>query len=492
MSVIKRHKTALKRNNLSLPIRTALSKGLLTKKLSVFDYGCGQGDDIRHLTSIGYQCAGWDPYFSPKKPSSGNFDFVNLGFVLNTIEDRDERSKTLVNADAYAKKVLLVSCMLTTSNSDKLVRPYKDGFLTSSGTFQKYYGQSELKNYVEGVVNELSYAVGPGIFAVIKDPELLEEFEYIRCQTPANTTLKQIHYLKTNPNKFEKTQAQLVSEYVSHKNIIHEFIKRHARAPDISEFAILAEKTINQKLFKFTVERIQETIEPSEFERLALNVKQQLLINFCMRKFYSMRTTFPLSYSLKKDIRFLFQSQKNLRQKADSLLLQLGQKDVMQTEIEAAIQKELGVSIDQKFIFHQSKLPYLSLRLKLLVSLANLLSGDDDECEIYQIHDINQKVTKLYFYDYATSAAPKLQRRVKVTFSDNNTIYTNYSEKKDIRIMLLKTPFMQRHDPNFEKQKQFENAIISSTNMLENWRSWSVSELYGELSKNHIEIPRYH
>ncbi len=47
---IARYKTAISRTDLSRPIKTALSDGILSPGVGVFDYGCGRGDDL--LTSF--------------------------------------------------------------------------------------------------------------------------------------------------------------------------------------------------------------------------------------------------------------------------------------------------------------------------------------------------------------------------------------------------------------------------------------------------------
>jgi hypothetical protein len=48
---IARHRTAIGRPELSRPLRLALQDGLLTAETSVFDYGCGRGDDLQRLRS---------------------------------------------------------------------------------------------------------------------------------------------------------------------------------------------------------------------------------------------------------------------------------------------------------------------------------------------------------------------------------------------------------------------------------------------------------
>jgi hypothetical protein len=59
--VVERHKTAMTRYDLSKPIKSLLEYGMLKAGTTIFDYGCGQGSDVRDLQALGHQAEGWDP-----------------------------------------------------------------------------------------------------------------------------------------------------------------------------------------------------------------------------------------------------------------------------------------------------------------------------------------------------------------------------------------------------------------------------------------------
>lgn len=59
---VSRHKTAIIRGDLSQPMQLMLQLGMVTSERSVFDYGCGQGEDVAALASQGYEAFGWDPH----------------------------------------------------------------------------------------------------------------------------------------------------------------------------------------------------------------------------------------------------------------------------------------------------------------------------------------------------------------------------------------------------------------------------------------------
>src|SRR5438874_2377314 len=125
---VRRHKTAIRRVALSRPIRLAHNAGLIAPNTSVFDYGCGKGDDIAMLVAAGITCSGWDPVHRPHvEPVKA--DVVNLGYVINVIEDADERAKVLRHAWSLAQRVLLVSARLDVEVRATAHCEFKDGYL---------------------------------------------------------------------------------------------------------------------------------------------------------------------------------------------------------------------------------------------------------------------------------------------------------------------------------------------------------------------------
>ncbi|WP_128645422.1 DNA phosphorothioation-associated putative methyltransferase [Rhodococcus sp. BS-15] len=105
---VARHRTAMARTALSRPVETALADQILTTGMSFFDYGCGRGDDLRGLSALGYRASGWDPGHRPEAVRS-SADVVNLGFVVNVIENPAERLETVRSAWGLARRVLIVS-----------------------------------------------------------------------------------------------------------------------------------------------------------------------------------------------------------------------------------------------------------------------------------------------------------------------------------------------------------------------------------------------
>ena len=98
----------------------------------------------------GFEAAGWDPHHAPLTPQVAA-EVVNLGYVINVIENPAERADTLRSAWDLAGELLIVSARLR----DELARlsgaasEEGDGTRTATGTFQKFYTQVEFREWVD-------------------------------------------------------------------------------------------------------------------------------------------------------------------------------------------------------------------------------------------------------------------------------------------------------------------------------------------------------
>src|SRR5262249_8358012 len=113
-------------------------------------------------------------------------DLVNLGFVLNVIESVPERVETLRSAWSFARRALVVAvlkrfCFFGATHW----RPFKDGFVTSRGTFLPYFSQDDLRALIEISLNMRVMSLAPGIGAVFRDKELEQEIAYRRRSAAA-------------------------------------------------------------------------------------------------------------------------------------------------------------------------------------------------------------------------------------------------------------------------------------------------------------------
>lgn len=173
----------MRRQELSRPVRLALADAVIRPGDTILDYGCGLGGDVRRLHALGFETAGWDPVHAPDA-AKATAKVVNLGYVVNVIEDPFERAQALRGAWEFAEEVLVVSGRLTDERSQlRTSQEMADGVLTSMNTFQKFFLQSELRSWIQQELDVNPIAAAPGVFYVFRNAERLSEFSASRFRT---------------------------------------------------------------------------------------------------------------------------------------------------------------------------------------------------------------------------------------------------------------------------------------------------------------------
>ena len=101
---------------------------------------------------------------------------VNLGYVINVIEDPQERAATSKAAWELCRQVLAVSAQVLLAGRGKDPVEFGDGVLTGRGTFQKFFEQDELKSYLEAQLQTEAIPAGIGTFYLFKDEARRQQF----------------------------------------------------------------------------------------------------------------------------------------------------------------------------------------------------------------------------------------------------------------------------------------------------------------------------
>ncbi len=236
---VERHKTAMTRYELSKPVKSLLEYGLLKNGTTFFDYGCGQGSDVRGLQALGHQADGWDPVHRPEI-AKRDAEIVNLGYVLNVIEDPAERIEALLDAHRHATRLLVVSALINETVAMDRAAQYRDGVITRRNTFQKFFEQQELQQYIEDALDCTAVPVGLGIFYVFRDPSEQQDFLSARNRRAIDWTQISARLGLGGPTTIWKTL------YEAHKELLDPFGVRSlelGRIPEPEEFEPLAKLT---------------------------------------------------------------------------------------------------------------------------------------------------------------------------------------------------------------------------------------------------------
>lgn len=426
--VIDRHKTAMSRTDFSRPVQLLLKHNLISQETTFFDYGCGLGDDIRALKHNGYTASGWDPaYMSEEKRKEA--DIVNLGFVLNVIENPYERLHVLNEAYNLAKKVLSVAVVTDTSPTAKELRPYKDGFLTSRETFQKYYNHEEAQELIEETLNTSAYTVAPGIYFIFRNEKVAQDFLSAKQRRKVDWNRLNLHVY---PSKDERNSAKKEILYEQHKQEIEAYWEKLielGRTPTHEEYpeADILKSTLkmsDKKIQEWFVERYGQSALKEAFD----SRRDDLLVYLGLANFKKKVPYSSLSTRLQKDMKTYFGSYKAAKQKALVELFKIGNPDEIEKRCSEIHQnKSIGRLDHQALYTEAAELSELDPVLRMYVGVAELLYGDIEEVNIIKIHKQSGKTTFLIYDDYDKNGEANLHYRIKVDLRNQKVYFFDHS-----------------------------------------------------------------
>lgn len=458
---IDRHKTAIVRHELSAPMKTLAKNGFLSGDYSIFDYGCGRGDDLRELEAHGLDALGWDPNFNPDSDIV-NSDIVNIGFVINVIEDQDERMAAVLGAWETTNKLLVISAMLANESYISQFTPYKDGVITSRNTFQKYFSQAELKIYIERTLDEEPIAISPGIFYIFKDKALEQSF--LKNRHKRNYEWKHL----TAPKPVSEDQARIL--FTKHQELLESFwlsCLAYGRIPANDEFKDSDQiKEIigsNKKALKL----VTDWFGKDELELAANMRKEDLLIYFALGMFEGRKSYTNLPDDITRDIKAFFDTHKIALHQAKELLFDIA--NIEQITKECIKAKD---TLPASKLSHESGLPHsLTLHKKFIDDLSPLLRvyvysalqlyGELDDIQLVKIHITSGKVTLLGYEGFDDTPLPQLKERVKIKMAEQDVDFFDYVIEEKRPLLLNKADYIDDTFEDYKKQSKFTKKLIT-------------------------------
>jgi DNA phosphorothioation-associated putative methyltransferase len=432
--VIDRHRAAIARKSLSRPTRLALEAGLFSEGATFFDYGCGYGVDIDRIAEKGYESAGWDPYYRPDSPRIAA-DIVNLGYVINVIEERLEREEALQKAWELTRQVLIVSAQVLIDDSERGLVAYEDGIITRRNTFQKYYQQEELKQYIDRILQVDSIPIALGIYVVFRDESQGEAFRLSRYRSRATTPRITAHL-----KRFEDYEALLTP--------LMEFYTRRGRLPGVGELEEEEEIKGEFETFRRAFQVILQVTEAREWEAIADKRRQDLILYLALSHFSGCPTVQELSPPIREDLKALFGSYRNARALAGEALMSAGDLPA----IDLACQNSpVGKYFRHALTLHISALDRLSMLLRLYEGCASQAIGRLEEANVIRLSSRQAKISYLYFPDFDENPHPVLQTRMDVYLGTAGVSYKDYTEEDNPPILHEKERLVTREYPLYEK-----------------------------------------
>lgn len=452
-----RHKTAIVRRELSKPVKTLLSYGLLRKDRKVFDYGCGLGGDAAGLSELGYQVFAWDPYHRPdgeKQKSS----VVNLGFVLNVIEDPAERVEVLLDAWDFTDDLLVVTTLVVGGEQYSSVRLLGDGIMTSTGTFQKYFEQGELQSLIEEALGTEALPVASGVFYVFRDPKKRQQFFFQRTKRAIDwEAISQRLGLLGSVQRVRKRERL----FEENRDLLEQFWERIAelgRLPRPTEFEEYEQirKVCGSapEALRYFVEKFgKDTLEEARVRR-----KEDLVVALASYQFQKRVTLKSLALEIQNDIKGFFGSYSAANDACREFLFAAGDPG----ELELAVEEIPWGWRDEReghFTFHRSLLDELPVLLRLYIACACQLYGDPQEADLIKIHLRSGKLTLLRYDDFEGKNFPELQVRTKI---DMRRLFVNvfdYRPEPETQILFFRERFVGSEHPQRASMEAFSKKL---------------------------------
>lgn len=463
-AAVSRHKTAITRTELSRPIKLALSDGIFTEELSLFDYGCGQGDDLRLLGAMGFTAAGWDPVHRPDEPLQ-SAPVVNLGYVVNVIENANERQDVLRRAWHLAEQVLIVSARLNIdSRFHGETLEYADGCLTSCGTFQKFFDQQELRKWIDENLDVSAVAAAPGVFYAFRDDQ-------------ARTAFVASRYRRRLAAPRLMRSAELFNEHEDILQPLMAFVRERGRLPADDE---LENGNVLCDVFgsiRRAFQIIKRVTDAEGWNRVAEDRAQDLLIYLALSQFDGRPNFGQLPRELQCDVKGFFSSYKQACKSADEILFSVGKPDVVEM---ACQMSEVGKLTPSALYVHESALGSLSPVLRLFEGCGQGYIGRVEGANVIKLYRAEPKISYLSYPDFETDPHPSLESSMTIHLQTFQVRFRDYSGYRNPSILHRKELFLTADHPLHAKFARL-TRIEESKGLYEDTRRIGTLEGWNEV-----------
>lgn len=399
---ILRHRAAIRRADFSLPVKCVLRDQLLRKDTSFFDFGCGHGDDVAGVANLGIAADGWDPAHLPdrhRRPS----DVVNLGYVINVIEDVAERGEVLRDAWSLTKKVLVVAARIAVDGASASDIAFGDGVITRIGTFQKFYSQAELRLYIEATLGENAISAAPGVFYIFKDPLLQHSFtaSKYRRRSVSKPRLSRHEQLFESNRELLETLIETFSEL--------------GRLPFPDEFEKATEIIDVFRSFDRAFAIIKKVADSEELNRIQEERADDIRVYLALARFPKRPSLGELPLRIQRDIKAFFRNYKIACDEADRLLFSTGNSELID---KACRKSPIGRLTSNGLLVHHSAISGLSPILRVYEGCARSYLGEIEDANVVKLHRFSGKISYLACPQFDTDAHPAIRRTIKLSLRD--------------------------------------------------------------------------
>ncbi|AKG22279.1 DNA phosphorothioation-associated putative methyltransferase [Calothrix sp. 336/3] len=447
---IERHRAAMFRTDISRPVRLAIDYAVIGKDTTFFDYGCGHGGDVQRVAAVAAASIGWDPYYYPDVPVVAA-DVVNLGYVLNVIENPEERQQALIRAWDLTRQVLIVAAQVLLKAPTRNLLPYGDGVVTSHNTFQKYYEQEELKKYIDQTLQVDAVPVALGIYFVFRHGEQQEAFKAQRFCSNAVTPRIRI-------------PVKRFADYSEILRPLMNFYTRRGRLPvkgELEEEAdLLREFGTMRRAFAVVLQATDE----AEWDAIAYRRSLDTIVYLALTHFEHRPRFSQLPMEMRHDIKAFFANYEEACEIADQKLFSLGTPGVVAKTCDKS---KIGKRTRGALYIHTSALQELDPLLRIYESCGSRTIGRVDGATLIKFSTEESRISYLFYPDFDTDAHPALQESISIDLKTREIMRRRYKNHRNPPILHRKETFVTPSYPHYQEFFQLTQQEVD-LGLLEN------------------------
>lgn len=338
---------------------------------------------------------------------------------------------------------------------------FGDGILTRIGTFQKYFQQSELKDYLEQQLEAEAVPAEPGIFYVFRDEEARQRFlaaRYRRGNAVPRPRLSERHFAE-HRELLERLMAAVTDL---------------GRLPEPDEFPQTREVAGVFGSLRRAFALVRRVTGGETWDAIARRRAEDYLVYLALSRFRRRPALGQLPLPFQRDLRAFFGTYTHACREADGLLFRAGEAAAID---EACKRSPVGKLLPDDLYVHVTALPHLEPVLRVYEGCGRAYLGEVEGANVIKIHRRSGKLSYLSYPDFDTDPHPSLGRCVRLSLRTRQLDCTDYSKSTNPPVLHRKETFLHDDHPLREKfsrltRQEEEHGLLADASGIGTRNGW--------------------
>jgi DNA phosphorothioation-associated putative methyltransferase len=335
--------------------------------------------------------------------------------------------------------------------------PHGDGFISRRQTFQKYFTQPELLDWVGDVLGERPISLGQAVVAVFKDKDLEQQVAFERRSKASIIT--SLLKIARAPKQCPLVQLQLSARIADEIDAIWQAALSCGRVPTLQELNYEVSSSLAGKRVSFA-RALQACAEKYDFGALAdvaTARREDLIVNGALSLFPGAPKYGSLPASMQRDIRQFFGSSTAFRDVCLNALGALRDRGNLQEAFANAVASGVATTDGLVLRFSTSQEARLPTALRIMVGCAEFVRPGFTQVDAVEIGPKPSQLKGYVCNDFSLTL-PKIVEILEIDLgrSKSRTV------RKDDSILYLKSRFMANDDHGRTRQEIVDGRLVSA------------------------------